>query len=97
MLRSISAEQFKEWQIFEQLEPFESEKNAYRFALLTRILANVYRDPKKRSEPWSLDDCMYKFGDDPVENPAPVSRQKDWRLMKSIAQSIAQDRSRLNG
>lgn len=57
-MRHISSAEFTEWQAFYQIEPFGPEADSWRSAMLASILANVNRDPKKKREPYTIDDFM---------------------------------------
>lgn len=86
MLRGMSAKQFREWQMFVQLEPFEEDRTPYRFALITQILANANRNSKKRPTPFTLDECTFRFGDEP--RPQAMEKKRDWQSMKSVAKAM---------
>jgi hypothetical protein len=58
-------EQFREWEIFEELEPFETERADYRSAHVIQTLWNIARDPRRHPDGWPLSDFVLTFGDSP--------------------------------
>jgi hypothetical protein len=80
MLRGMTYRHFLEWHAFSQLEPFDAERDDIRFASIVQALMNIFRDRKKRSSPFSLDDAMLKFGDTPKRE-----RKQTWQSMKMMA------------
>lgn len=65
MLREITWPEFLEWQAFETLEPFESERADWRSAQVAQALWNIARDQKKNPNGWPLSDFILPFGDAP--------------------------------
>lgn len=49
MLRSISSNQFEEWKIFSDLEPFDEERMDHRFAALLAAMLNSWRGKGQRA------------------------------------------------
>ena len=56
--RHISSREFAEWAAFYNLEPWGYEMDNWRTALITSMVANTARDPKKRPRPYMPDDFM---------------------------------------
>ena len=54
----MADEQFDEWMAFYGMDPWDGLRDDVNAALLASILANVNRDTKKRSKPFTLDDFM---------------------------------------
>jgi hypothetical protein len=81
MLRTITAEQFQEWMVFEALEPFETERGDVRNAAVVSTLINLKR--KRGKKPISLDACKLRFGD---SQPVAKERTQTWEQQKAIAQ-----------
>jgi hypothetical protein len=79
MLRSMTAEQYQEWQQFHELEPFDNDREEYLFGAIIQVLANANR-PRGRAA-YTLDEITPMFGDRPIP-------KKDWRAMKSLARDI---------
>lgn len=48
-----------EWMEYDRLEPFGSWRDNWHMAVLTSIVANANRDPKKRAQPFSPSDFFY--------------------------------------
>src|SRR5262245_50633899 len=76
MLRSMTADQFIEWQAYADLEPFDELRADFRTATIVQFFANLYRDPDKRRTPFTLDDCRLKVGDDTRAAARQVERQQ---------------------
>jgi len=70
MLVSLSGKQFTEWMAYAELEPFGEERADLRMAILASLIANVNRDPKKKSSPYEVSDFMPKF-----EKKEPISKE----------------------
>lgn len=65
MLRSISWEQFLEWQAYFELEPFGEERGDFRSGQIVQALWNIARDPKRNPDGWPLSEFLLTFGDTP--------------------------------
>ncbi len=55
-----------------------------RVAMICCILANVNRDPKKRSKPYEIKDFMPKYGDSEQGQSEPQS----WQNMHAVARML---------
>jgi hypothetical protein len=82
MLDEITWEQFLEWMVYEHLTPFTSDRDEYRFASIVSTLANINRDPKKRKDPWPMDQFVLRFGDMP--EPASLKKRQSPEEQKRI-------------
>jgi len=67
----MPSSELSEWAEYIQIEPFESQLNAFYFAQLTQLLANINRDPKRAA--FKLTDFLYK-------NPEQVEAEKTAEL-----------------
>lgn len=79
ILYGLSAKQFRGWELFAELEPFEfhTELRAdYRTASITQMIANVNRDSRKPA--YKLADCMLKFEKD-SGSEEPVQKRQTWQ------------------
>jgi hypothetical protein len=52
----IGSEEFAEWMAYAELEPFGPIRDDERFGTVTALMANVNRDSKVRSEPFTAAD-----------------------------------------
>lgn len=77
MLREMSAKQFREWEIYAELEPFSEKRADYRAASIVQMLANVNRSSKR--SPYKLEDFVLKFDQESKE----TKPDKSWQEMKS--------------
>ncbi len=57
----MSSAEFAEWLAYYRLEPFGEERADARSALLAALIANLYRNPKRRREPYQISDFMPHF------------------------------------
>ena len=87
MLDEIDSQQFLEWKAYAQLAPFTEERMDIRFGTINNTLVNMWRDTKKRKEPWPLDLSIPRFGDMPAAAPP---RTQTWQEMKAIGMMMAQ-------
>lgn len=67
----MSSKEFAEWMAYAQIEPFGDERADMRMAILASLIANVNRDPKKKSTPYEVSDFMPKF-----EASEPISKEE---------------------
>ena len=81
MLRRLTAKQFRNWELYDELEPFGEVRADYRAASIVQMLYNVNRGPKTKAI--SLQECLLKFGE-----PA-AKKQQSWQSMQAIAKMIA--------
>lgn len=85
MLKEMSFAEFRDWQLFAELEPFGEERSDIRTASIVSTLANVNRDPKKRRQPYQMTDFLLRFGDAPEIKKPPQT----WEQMKNIGMQMA--------
>lgn len=76
---------FLEWHAFSELEPFDAERQDIQFASVVQALMNIFRDRKRRTTPFSLDEAVLRFGDAPKRE----NRQKSWQSMKMMGMLMA--------
>ena len=88
MLRSMSFRLFVEWQAYLQLEPVGEQREDWRAAQLLALIANVHRDPKRRSMPYRPKEFLLQFGE-------PEGRRTDWRRQKEIWMDVLHDHATL--
>jgi hypothetical protein len=86
MLRGITYQQFRDWQFFDELEPFGEKRQDYRFASIVQALSNIYLDKKKRSQPFTLGECVVRFGEQEEEKK---EKKQSWQIMKEYAKIAA--------
>lgn len=77
MLRSITARQFLEWEVYYSLEPFGGLRADYRAASIACVIANVNR--AKGQKQFSLQDFLLKFDSE------AVPKKQTWQEQKAIA------------
>lgn len=68
--RDMPASELLEWMEYERLEPWGSWRDNWHHALNASILANVNRDPKRKSTPFTVADFMY-------EDPESAQKRRD--------------------
>jgi len=57
----MSSREFAEWWAYYQLDPFGPERADLRNAALMALIAEMFRDPKKRGKPFEPEDFMPSF------------------------------------
>jgi hypothetical protein len=82
MLREMSWREFKDWQTFEALEPFEEQRMDYRFASVTASIINS--TPRKSRRVVRPKDFLIQWGDERSSKPVQT-----WQEQKMIAKGIA--------
>jgi len=85
MLHEMSFREFLDWQTYAELEPFGEHRQDIRTAHIVSTLANIWRDPKKQRQPYTIEQFMLRFGDTP-EYKKP---QQSWEQMKNIGMMMA--------
>lgn len=93
--RKVSVVEFLEWVAFESVEPGEPTRGDARAALIAMTIANVYRDPKRKPQPFTLKDFMLRT----EAERADIDKQKDirtklevWRRMYAVNKKKIDDR-----
>lgn len=84
MLAEMSTEQFFFWRAYYSLEPFGEKRQDLRIGTLASLIANVNRDPRKRSRPFSPEDFFTSLQDKKrkkVGARKPMSAE-DWNLAR---------------
>ncbi len=61
MLRRMPWGMFREWVAYRQLEPYGDDREDWRHAALSALLANLQRDPKSRPQPYAPQDFLLRF------------------------------------
>lgn len=65
LLWRMSGAEIREWELYEQVEPFGERRADVRAALVASVIANANRDAKKKPSPFTIDDFMpFKEADD---------------------------------
>ena len=82
MLREITWQQFVEWSMYAEVEPFDELRMDYRFASIVQALYNINRDPKRHKQPFPITEFLLKFG------AAEAKPAQTWQQQKAIAQAL---------
>jgi hypothetical protein len=80
MLRSLTAKQFMEWEIYAQLEPFSELRDDYRAASIAAMVFNMAVGVKDRKP---ISEFVLPFGE------PPEKKQQTWQEQEQIARLIA--------
>lgn len=67
MLRSLTAKQFRNWELYDEMEPFGEKRADYRTASIVQVIANVNRGTQTPA--YKLEDFVLPFGDEPSTKP----------------------------
>jgi len=62
LLQRMSSRELSEWMAFFSLEPWGTEVEDWRAAMIAATVANGYRDPKRRRKPYEPKDFMPQRG-----------------------------------
>ena len=57
----MSSRELSEWMAFFSLEPWGTEVEDWRAAMIAATVANGYRDPKRRRKPYEPKDFMPRY------------------------------------
>ncbi len=63
----MSSREFAEWVAYYGREPFGERRGDIQAAHIAAVIANCNRDPKQRSEPYTIRDMMIRFAHDEEE------------------------------
>lgn len=63
----VDSHEFAEWMAYDRLEPFGPKRDDMRSAIIASILANVYRDKKRKPSPFTVEDFMPDFDEEYME------------------------------
>lgn len=81
----MTAEDFWEWRAYADLEPFDEERADLRMAQVCRILSEINRDEKKRKEPYTIAEFMFRFG---AATAGTSSTPQTWQEQKALMRSF---------
>lgn len=82
MLLRLTAKQFRNWEIYYDLEPFGEMRADYRAASITQMLYNVNRGSKQKALP--ITEFLLKYDAD------PPPKQDQLALMRVLAAAHAE-------
>ena len=91
MLENISSKLLTEWMAFFSLEPFGYEAELHGSAITSSVIANVNRDSKKKSDPFTAQDFLPQEPESPEDKPSVFARLKEY--LKSVYHSEASSKS----
>jgi hypothetical protein len=75
MLRKLRPSELGQWAALFQLEPWGEQRADLRSAIVASVIANVNRDPKRKSEPFQPLDFMPYLKLDKKDADADLSRR----------------------
>ena len=81
VLFGLTAKQFRAWQHYFELEPFDETRQDYRIASIVQMLYNVNRG--KNSPAGRLQDFVLKFGEQ--EEKSQQTTQQQFSLLQILA------------
>jgi len=83
MLRGMGWKGFLEWMAFTSTEPLGDRRMDALFAMLCAVLANINRDPKRRSKAFEPKDFMPQWGGPPAptRKQTPKEQWANWMLI----------------
>jgi hypothetical protein len=88
MLQSIPAPLFVEWQAFDLIEPISlGWRGDMQAGIIASLLANIYRDPDKKAEPFEPADFIPHFEPAQPQDPEEIyAIFRSWAMMAQKAQ-----------
>lgn len=91
MMRNMSSTQLLEWMAFYNLEPFGYQADRGLTAQICAVLAEINRDPKKRSEPFTPADFLPADDtqEELTEEQEKEERKKIFSRIRQMLQSPA--------
>jgi len=88
----MSSREFAEWAAYAQVEPFGPTRADLRMANIMALMAEIDRDRKKRSKPFSPAEFMFEFDPEQVAVPEAPSPAEVYAKVKSWAAMAAAKR-----
>jgi hypothetical protein len=90
MLAMMPSSLFTQWMAFDRLEPISlGYRGDMQSGIVAKTIANIYRDPRRRREPFRAEEFMPKY-DLPVYKPEPKSvyqKIRDWAVIYGAQKS----------
>ncbi len=84
MLRELTAKQFRDWEVYAALEPFDEKRSDFRAAQIVQMLYNVNRG--KNVKAITLEECLLQF--ELPERPQNQSRSDKIAVIRTIVQAF---------
>lgn len=84
LMEVMPADEFFEWMIMEQIEPFGDKRGDIQAGLIAQVIANVHRDSRRHPEPYELSDFLPKFVDDPPKLKPRQSVEEQLAFMLAL-------------
>jgi hypothetical protein len=88
MLRTMTAKQFQEWEVFYGLEPFGEDRRDQQLGRLLQLLSNVYRNTATRPTRIRIDECIPPPVGDLFFPSTGSGARTDWRVMQGVARMM---------
>lgn len=67
LLQETSSRELSEWMAFDRVEPIGDRRRDLQAGIVASVMANAYRDRKKRPKPYSPTDFIPDYWQQPVE------------------------------
>ena len=90
ILRGLTAKQFRAWEHYAELEPFDETRADYRAASIVQMLYNVNRGSKQKAV--ALEDVVLKFGAQEKKDQQKQTPQQQFAILKVLAAMHANER-----
>lgn len=83
MLAGIPAALLAEWTAFDKVEPISlGYRGDVQAGIVASLLANVYRDPSKKAEPYTPEDFIPSFRRAERRNPRDMWKEiRSWAIL----------------
>jgi hypothetical protein len=77
----MPASEFAEAALYEQLEPFGDRRGDIQVAMLASVIANIYRDSRRRAQPYGINDFLLEWESRP---PVRQTAAQQLEIMRAI-------------
>lgn len=85
----MSISEFHQWLAWDAIEPIGEHRSDIQNAMTAQIIANVNRDPNKKSEPFTVDDFMVPWAGKPEPEPlTPEQELERWSILQQVQNAI---------
>lgn len=85
LMQRMSAAEFMEWRLLEQIEPFGDRRADIHAGMVCAVLANIHRGEK--TKPFTITDFVPTWDPPPPVRPQTPEEQLQFMLMIQAAQN----------
>lgn len=78
----MSAEEHGCWEALYRIEPWGDERADLHSAHIVSTLANIHRDTETAPNPFTLGDCLLRFGEESGPPPEPSQEEVEAKIIE---------------